>query len=475
MSWIGWLRREARLSRAAAGIGDPVSRLRFLQTASPSMPVAGRRPAVRLPRAVLWASLPLVLLVPLLMRLAAGRSAPPAAASIPVRWAPSAKTAQNVAVWQVERTAESETYSNGLRIDTRFTVHNRPRAYTAFQKNGSAGIARVRRSEPAGIVYHTTESCQAPFVELDTPVLTRLGKNLLEYVRLKRAYHYLIDRFGRVYRIVAESDSADHAGYSVWADDREFYINLNESFLGVSFEAQTTSIQAGAAASQAQIRAAAMLTEMLRSRYRIPAGNCVTHAQVSVNPANMLVGYHTDWAGGFPFAGVRLAGQLPARASVPLGFRIRLRTCLVGFHGGMSPGVRLAEDILAHDAAAAHMRPVSYRKALRERYRVWLAEIRRTGSPPAAQLRLRLRRPVAVLPQHFPRGFHRIGQHIKERARAHPLENESAAILVGFYAVIHTRCAENGFQTQRLVQSLGDIYQHGILTFKKRRFLAHFS
>lgn len=383
MSWIGWLRREARLSRAAAGIGDPVSRLRFLQTASPSMPVAGRRPAVRLPRAVLWASLPLVLLVPLLMRLAAGRSAPPAAASIPVRWAPSAKTAQNVAVWQVERTAESETYSNGLRIDTRFTVHNRPRAYTAFQKNGSAGIARVRRSEPAGIVYHTTESCQAPFVELDTPVLTRLGKNLLEYVRLKRAYHYLIDRFGRVYRIVAESDSADHAGYSVWADDREFYINLNESFLGVSFEAQTTSIQAGAAASQAQIRAAAMLTEMLRSRYRIPAGNCVTHAQVSVNPANMLAGYHTDWAGGFPFQELDL----------PDNYRIALPSLwLFGFDyepawlasGGMSPGVRLAEDQLAHDAAAAHMRPVSYRKALRERYRIWLTEIRH-GSPPAAQ------------------------------------------------------------------------------------------
>jgi len=25
-------------------------------------------------------------------------------------------------------------------------------------------------------------------------------------------------------------------------------------------------------------------------------GACVTHAQVSVNPANMLIGYHTDWA-----------------------------------------------------------------------------------------------------------------------------------------------------------------------------------
>ena len=40
---------------------------------------------------------------------------------------------------------------------------------------------------------------------------------------------------------------------------------------------------------------------MLRAKYRIPESNCVTHAQVSVNPDNMLVGYHTDWSGNFPF------------------------------------------------------------------------------------------------------------------------------------------------------------------------------
>ena len=63
-------------------------------------------------------------------------------------------------------------------------------------------------------------------------MLKRLGESLLEYVRRKHAYHYLIDRFGRVYRVVAESDTANHAGYSVWADDEWFYVNLNESFLG---------------------------------------------------------------------------------------------------------------------------------------------------------------------------------------------------------------------------------------------------
>ena len=56
----------------------------------------------------------------------------------------------------------------------------------------------------------------------------------------------------------------------------------------------------------AQVRAGGMLVEMLRSRYRIPAANCVTHAQVSVNPSNMQAGYHTDWAFGFPFEQVGL-------------------------------------------------------------------------------------------------------------------------------------------------------------------------
>jgi len=52
-------------------------------------------------------------------------------------------------------------------------------------------------------------------------------------------YNFLIDRFGRVFRIVNESDAAQHAGYSVWSDDRWLYVDLNESFLGVSFEART--------------------------------------------------------------------------------------------------------------------------------------------------------------------------------------------------------------------------------------------
>ena len=123
-----------------------------------------------------------------------------------------------------------------------------------------------------------------------TAILKKIGESLLEYVRRKQAYNFVIDRFGRVYRVVAEDQAANHSGYSVWADENWFYINLNESFLGISFEAASPPSQREPQISPAQVRSAAMLIEMVRCRYHIPASNCVTHAQVSVNPANMRGG-----------------------------------------------------------------------------------------------------------------------------------------------------------------------------------------
>jgi N-acetyl-anhydromuramyl-L-alanine amidase AmpD len=45
--------------------------------------------------------------------------------------------------------------------------------------------------------------------------LKRIGESLLAYVRRKQAYNFVIDRFGRVYRVVPESDAANHAGNSI--------------------------------------------------------------------------------------------------------------------------------------------------------------------------------------------------------------------------------------------------------------------
>jgi hypothetical protein len=324
----------------------------------------------------------LTVLVPLLMKLAAGKPDPPRTAPIPANPTPAAVAEKAGPVWQVEQSGDSEVYSNGLRIDTRFTIANGSRAYTAFRRDGAAPVKPVRRFQPAGIVYHTTESCQAPFEAEDTQVLKRLGESMLDYVRRKRAYNYVIDRFGRVYRVVAESDTAYHAGYSVWADDQWFYINLNEAFLGVAFEAQTQPGLAEALASPAQVRAAAMLTEMLRSRYAISAVNCVTHAQVSVNPSNMLVGYHTDWAAGFPFEALGLPDNYQQALPSLWAFGFDYEQAWLALNGNrISAGVKLAEQDLARGAASAGMRPAAYRRALREQYRGWMAEIRRNSTP----------------------------------------------------------------------------------------------
>ena len=84
-------------------------------------------------------------------------------------------------------------------------------------------------TEPAGIVFHTTESHLAPSEEDQNQMLRSAGEGLLEYVRRRRAYHFVIHRFGRVFRIVRESDPANEAGNSVWVDQDWVYVNLNRS------------------------------------------------------------------------------------------------------------------------------------------------------------------------------------------------------------------------------------------------------
>ncbi len=252
-------------------------------------------------------------------------------------------------VWLVEKSACAETYSNGLRVETCAAAPTR---------------ARSCGPKPAGIVFHTTESRQAPFEADQNGVLKRLGESVLDFVRRRRAYNFLIDRFGRVYRVVPEDQAANHAGHSVWADGGRLYIDLNESFLGVSFEA------AEAAVSPAQVRVAGMLTEMLRARYGIPAANCVTHAQVSVNPSNMRGGYHTDWASDFPFAALGLPDNYsrPLPALTEFGFEYD-QAFLSRADARLRAGLDLADEMLRARAAEAGLRLPAYRKTLRERYR----------------------------------------------------------------------------------------------------------
>ena len=227
------------VDRLAGKIGDPVLRLKFLKTMAPPAGERERRRRRAILHTLLFTSLAAALLVSVFMVRAAARSAPAPAGPPSVTRHPALTPVPSPAeVWLVEKSEDSETYSNGLRIENRGAVANHPRSYEAFPAAGGRGPA-VRRSEPAGIVFHTTQSRQAPFEARQNGVLKRLGESLLDYVRRKRAYNFLIDRFGRVHRVVVENHAANHAGHSVWGDGQWLYVNLNESFLGASFEAET--------------------------------------------------------------------------------------------------------------------------------------------------------------------------------------------------------------------------------------------
>lgn len=267
-----------------------------------------------------------------------------------------------------------------MRIDNRNAVANHARSYLAFPKAQPWESNGATRTSPVGIVYHTTESRQAPFAPSANRALQRIGESLIDYVRRERAYHFLIDRFGRVFRLVQEQDAANHAGYSVWADGQWLYVNLNESFLAVAFEAETEPGQTESRVNPAQVRSARSLTDLLRHRYNIPAGNCVTHAQVSVNPRNMRVGFHTDWASAFPFEELGLPDNYATPIPALQYFGFEADPVFLHKSGErMRPGVELAENNVQSQAAAFGIPAPVYRKKLETSYRAKLAATRTAG------------------------------------------------------------------------------------------------
>jgi hypothetical protein len=363
MERVPIIEAPAWVERRAGRIADPVERLRFLRVQMREPMEQPRRRPFRHVATLIAGLAVLVVIVPLPTGTAETfakerRLVIPGSNAAPV-------TSSVQKVWLVDKSELLELYSNGLRIDLTFTVANRPRSrYPIFSLAGGPQIAEGKA--PVGIVYHTTESNLAPFEEDENRRLKRIGRNLVEWIRDNRSYHYVIDRFGRVYRVVQESDAANHAGSSIWADHRGVYVNLNDSFLGVSFEGQTDAIDEVTAA---QVSAGKVLTEMLRSRYGIATEDCVTHAQVSVNPDNMRIGAHTDWASKFPFAGVGLPDNYsipPASLSV---FGFEYDSVFLQVMGSRWRGVDLADLQVARQAAAEGLETKRYRAILQHRYK----------------------------------------------------------------------------------------------------------
>src|SRR5919205_72955 len=272
-------------------------------------------------------------------------------------------------VWMVEQGDGFERYSNGARIINTFETSNRPRRYLVY-KPGGAEAQGEPRSAPVGIVYHTSESVLLPFVENNSDSIEFRSKNLLAYVRDRKSYNYVIDRFGQVYRVVRDEDAAFHAGNSVWSDGRVVYAGLNESFLGVCFETKADVAEGGEQLTEAQVLAGRLLTQVLRSRYQIDDANCTAHGLVSVNPSNGRIAFHHDWARGFPFEAMGLSDKYAVAPASVARFGFTYDDELVALLGGrMWPGVAAGEEAFARRAEGQGTRPEELRGRMRKVYR----------------------------------------------------------------------------------------------------------
>ena len=184
----------------ARSFSDPAQRLQFLQRRLGSVPSSRRNAWRTLTRIPMLATLGLALagigLVPACRR-SLGLDLPFVLASAPatprIQIASPIVTKSVVAatspprVWQVEANHQFDLHSNGLRVENRYQVSTETRSYLAFHR---AKIERIgeRRTEPAGIVFHTTESHLAPFEEGQNRMLKREGEGLLDYVSRNHAY-----------------------------------------------------------------------------------------------------------------------------------------------------------------------------------------------------------------------------------------------------------------------------------------------
>jgi hypothetical protein len=278
---------------------------------------------------------------------------------------------QPQSIWLVEKSQGGEQYSNGLRIDTTFAVAGDPRRYRVF--DATTGQMGPVATQPIGILFHTSESDIWPLEESNNERLRHNSENLLKYLQRNRCYHYMIDRFGRVYRVVDEDTRANHAGYSVWTRDNQVYLNLNSQFIGICFE---TRWEGGHALpiTKAQLSAGRDLTDYLRYRYKIAPEMCTAHGLTSVNPKKHLIGHHIDWARGFPFDAFGLPDQYsrpdPAVVLFGFGYDDEFRGRMMGDPWS---GVRQGEQALIEEARSRGRSLELLRHDKHQLYDQWIA------------------------------------------------------------------------------------------------------
>jgi hypothetical protein len=275
-------------------------------------------------------------------------------------------------IWLADRGTDWELYSNGLRIETPFAVKADPRNYRVHGRTGV--LQKTVYTRPVGILFHTSESDLWPLEADYGKELRRSSTALLRFVRNTRAYNYVIDRFGRVYRIVDDETRASHAGHAVWAHGDEVYLDLNSAFLGVSFESRWEGGKT-LPITRAQLVAGRNLTNYLRQRFAIAPEMCVTHGLTSVSPKQHLIGYHRDWARGFPFAAFGLpdlyAQPPPSVTLFGFGYDEEYLRMV-----GRWPGLIAADQLLANEAKDKSVSVAALRAERRAAYQTWVKQLR---------------------------------------------------------------------------------------------------
>lgn len=280
-------------------------------------------------------------------------------------------------VWLVERTSEFERYSNGCRIMTAYETDNHPRSYYAIPR-GSETEGTELRHNIVGIVYHTNEGDMAQFSSNNNDFILKQSKGALNYIRDIKAYNYLIDRYGEIYRVVRDDHAAHHAGNSIWADGKYNYVGLNESFLGICFESKFNSESLQDTITEAQITEGRKLTNVLRSKYNIDDANCTTHGLVSVNPDKMLIAFHHDWVSNFPFEAMGLSDKYKVSPPniVDYGFTYD-EDILEKLHRRLWPGAIAAEEEFNKRVEKSRANVDVLRRKLRDRYLAQLEKARK--------------------------------------------------------------------------------------------------
>ncbi len=274
-------------------------------------------------------------------------------------------------VWLAEKTDTDEFYSNGARILTEYETSGAKRTFYRFdlEKLNPNAPDFDLLSKPVGIVYHLTESDLLPFSDHYNKSLIRTSEELMDYARRHKLYNYIIDRFGRIFRIVRDEDVAYHAGNSIWSDARNVYINLNSSFVGISFEGKSGIAKGADGINEAQIYAARVLTAVLRSKYQINDANCTTHGLVSTNPSSRLLGHHTDWVANFPFEAVGLTNKYNSEMYAISHFGFAYDQSYITAAGGKRwPGLMQADSALWDAAKKNGFVIEQQRRALWEAY-----------------------------------------------------------------------------------------------------------